>query len=140
MSYEAFIPLSRPVLPTITRSEYSVNTILKALKARYKALAKKLADDETLTVSVFLFSGIEIHVQDFDSVYPDIIIVHGMIAGENKEVEAYIDTDCLQVVFSKAKKAGQKRNPIGFRMAPETQEIPPVEAPKPKPHKARRKG
>jgi hypothetical protein len=141
MSLEAYIPLSssRAMLPTITRSEYSVNTILKALKARYKALTKSLSDDEILTASVFLFSGHEILVQDFDSVYPDILIVRGILAGDDKAVEAYIDTACLQVVFSKAKKPGQKRHPIGFRMAPETPETQ-QELPKVKARKARRKG
>lgn len=76
-------------------------------------LKQQLALDEELIATVVLFGGEQVLVNTFGYAGPNLLIIHGLLNGNN--VTVYVHQSCLQVVFSVTKKDPQKpRHQFGF--------------------------
>ena len=118
-----YIPDSRTQATYLAAKYNDVKNTWADLENKYNELLKEVGADEDIAVSVFLFSGNEISVAKFECSGPNLLIVHGILCGN--QVTAYIHQSCLQVVFGKvAKKPNASRVQFGF--SPPDKQIQPA--------------
>jgi len=90
-----------------------ISTAWEHLQNKYEELVKEAKADQDIAISVLLFGGTEIAVREFGYAGPNLLIVHGLV--DNKDITAYINQSCLQVVFALVPKDSKNPSqPIGF--------------------------
>ena len=89
------------------------------LGSEYARLERRLAEDESLVATVYLFGGDKVLVDKFGYAGPNLLVVRGSMDGRN--VTLYVHQSCLQVSFCVEKQDPEKpQRRIGFMTEIET--------------------